>query len=122
MDNLQFTDKELEYINAGIDDQSQNIHRRFNGIDNSFYLYAKLPKGTYNLYIKSNSEIKTNCYWELLHFGIDSYIVDTGIEFKINNQTRIFLTLDDVELNVLSLRKQAILNQNKLEHQNNLGL
>lgn len=122
MKEYKFTKEELKYINADIDDQNQDIYRRFNSIDNGFYLYAKLPKGTYNLYIKSNSEIKTNCYWELLHFGIDAYIVDTGIEFKINNQTRIFLTLDDIELNVLSLRKQAILNQNKLEQQDNLSL
>ncbi len=122
MEDIKFTKEELKSINTDIDDQTQNIHRRFNSIDNSFYLYAKLPKGTYNLYLKPHSEIKTNCYWELLHFGIDAYIVDTGIEFKINNQTRIFLSLDDIKLNVIALRKQAILNQNKLEQQNNLGL
>ena len=121
MKNIQFTEQELKYINADIDDQNQDIYRRFNTLNDRFYLCASLPNGKYHIDIEWLSASMA-CVIDLKAFDVNAYTVENGVEFTINNQPRVMLYLEDVSTNVVSLRKQAILNQRKLEQQNNLSL
>ena len=121
MNKTQFTEAELKYINTDIDDLNQDIHRRFNTIDDNFYLYAKLPNGKYHIDIEFLSGSMA-CVIDLKAFDVHAHTVENGVEFTINNQPRIMLYLEDVSTNVVSLRRQAVLNQRKLEQQNNLSL
>lgn len=107
MQKIVLTTDELHYINADVDDNRQEIYRKFNHLNSNFYLCATLPQGTYTLDI----EDKENCYMELAHFDVDAYTTNTGVEFRINKPTKIMLYLDDVMRGVLDLRRQVVENR-----------
>ncbi len=115
MDNIQFTDEEIKYINSDINDQTQNIHRRLNTINDIFYLYANLPKGTYILEISYHSDFCN----QLEYFNIPSWITSNKyvhfIISKENENKRLFLAVDNIDHHIKSLRKQVVLNQREKE-------
>ncbi|MBQ7797536.1 MAG: hypothetical protein IJ458_04275 [Clostridia bacterium] len=116
MDNMKFTEQELEYINKDVDDQSQNVHRVFNTLNDNFYLWAELPKGTYHINNEYLSESMA-CVIDLKSFDVNAYTTENGVEFTLDKPTRILLYLQNIKNNVISLRKQSVLNTRKLQQE-----
>lgn len=116
MDNMKFTEQELEYINKDVDDKSQNVYRVFNTLNDNFYLWAELPKGTYHIDNEYLSE-SMDCVIDLKSFDVNAYTTENGVEFTLDKPTRILLYLQNIKNNVISLRKQSVLNTRKLQQE-----
>ena len=114
MKNIKFTETELQYINAAIDDPHQLVSRTFNAFFRKPFLTASfLSKGNYRLAIEDPQE-RITCVNELLHrFNMPAHATKYGVEFTILYDTLISLPLTDIESNVISLRKQDVLNRRK---------
>lgn len=115
MEEIKFTFNEKQYINAYIDDRTQDIHRNYNSNSDVIYMCAKLPQGTYVLEISDNSDICN----QLEYFDIPSWVTSNKyVHFIITNETankRFFLAADDIDDHVKNLRKQVVLRKRELQ-------
>ena len=135
MGNTQFTKNELDYINEDVFDSTQDIYAyaKYKNIPkflpNHYAIVCKnLPLGTYTLKGK-NIDLHFNTAY-MLAYG-DERIVDTRytendvLNFIIRKPCDRFLLqvkkCKDIAPIVHSLREQEVLNQCKLEQQNNLN-
>ena len=140
MDNTQFTDNELDYINENVFDSNQDIYAYAKypnmpkSLPNTYTIVCQnLPLGSYSLKGK-NIDLHFNMAYMLAYADGDKGILDIryaesdALDFIVRKaDNRILLQVKKCKYNAIDntvkeLRKQAIVNQNKLEQQNNLGL
>jgi len=138
MENIEFTSSELEYIDKDVFDYEQDIYvyakypNMPKCLPNTYSIACKnLPIGTYSLKGK-NIDLHFNTQF-MLAYGkkgiLDTrYTENNVLNFIIKKPCdRILLQAKkckskNIENLVKELRKQALINKNKLEQQNNLSL
>ena len=81
MENFQFTEEELKYINDDIFNKENNIHATLL-ISDKYYIYATLPQGWYNFTVAENE--KMDCLNHLRDKGVNANITYSGIFLNIN--------------------------------------
>lgn len=115
--NHNFNEKELEYINASIDDQSQDIHREY--IKSTTYINCKLPKGHYLMKFRSTKDTK-KAHGDLLVKGLKASINRNIVCFYLDEPTNFYfsLTSGGNEEIITELRKFAVLNKRTLQAEN----
>lgn len=129
MEETQFTEQELKYINAGICDENQDIHavqlnpkrygRRprfiFESCKEIYGIRFKLPRGRYELAISDND--RSQVADQLMSRGVPCCYNGKFIYFIIykNMEDVVFGVIPQiVKENVVSLRKQAVINKRNL--------
>ncbi len=138
MENIQFTDNELEYINKNVCDSTNDIYAYAKYpnmpklLPNRYTIVCQnLPLSSYSLKGK-NIDLHFNTKY-MLFYGDKNFIDIRYTESDVFNFIvrkpcdRILLQVkkckyNDIEIIVKELRKQAILNQKQLEQDNNLSL
>lgn len=139
MENIEFTNSELEYIDKDVFDYEQDIYvyakypNMPKCLPNTYSIACKnLPIGTYSLKGK-NIDLHFDTQWKLAYIGRNFMDIRYTNEINVFNFIiresfdRIMLQAKrckskDIERLVKELRKQALINKNKLEQQNNLSL
>ncbi|MBQ8522942.1 MAG: hypothetical protein IJ458_04755 [Clostridia bacterium] len=119
MENIQFTEKELKYINASILDKTHDIH-----IDGIQTIKATLPKGKYNIFVAECEDRLTICDDLRVFYNIKatpSLIKNRfGVEFAITANMKIEFSLVHERYEcfayiIHSLREQVICNRKILK-------
>lgn len=138
MENTQFTDNELDYINDNVFDSTNGIYAyskypnmpKF--LPNCYTIVCiDLPLGSYSLKGK-NIDFHFNTKYMLVYgnknFIDERYTESDAFNFIVRKPCdRILFQVkkckySDIENLIKELRKQSILNQRKLEQANNVGL
>ena len=118
---MNLDNKEQLYINAGIDDEAQLVHRKYwSGL--SYDVVCKLPKGNYNLTFKLKKDA-VNAYGDLRVSGINVARKDNKIAFALDAQKDLTFTVSpggQSESIVTSLRKQLLNNLRHSQHESSL--
>ena len=139
MQEYQFTEQELKYINADIFDENNIVY-----ISNIASIKADLPKGKYYVLINDRDNSLDLCYHltnnhklqattqtarEDINFLIQlgGSCSSSGITFDVPSQMLIYIDLPHESPKCLAhivytLRKQAIYNKNLEQEQNLLNL
>jgi hypothetical protein len=138
MGNIQFTNNELDYINKNVFDSTNDIYAysKYPNIPKSLpntytIVCTNLPIGSYSLNGK-NIDLHFNTKYMLAYGGqnfMDTRYTESDVfNFIVKNPCdRILLQVknckhNDIDSIVKELRRQAFLNQNKLEQQDILSL
>lgn len=103
---------EQQYINAGLDDNTQDVYRANYGSIHSFDVCCALPKGRYSVVCKKTRDLK-NVSSSLRLKGIDFARWDGWVSFWIDKPTRLEFEISaggDSAHIVTHLRKQILLN------------
>jgi hypothetical protein len=108
--NLNLNENESKYVNASLDDNTQDIYREY--ISNtSSIIRCKLPKGGYNLVFRSPKDAQ-KAYADFRMKGLKAFRNDNRVLITLDNPTQISLNVSGggskylIEL----LRKQVIHN------------
>lgn len=129
MENIQFNEDELKYINADIYDKSQNVHieKYSRLIINTYNISCNnLPIGTYTLDINLNlpmTEYASMFCGYLRGKLIDNSTPTSNFSFNILDNCRFLLKTQypcrksTIQNAVLSLRTQAVVNARNLSKQ-----
>ena len=115
-----FNEKELQFINADVDDYNQNIYRQQLN-DTTYGISCKLPQGHYSVVFKNkrdasiaHGKFATNNLWTRRCENI--------VVFNIEHASHLsFMVCAGGSENIVtSLREQALSNVHKLEEHNSL--
>ena len=113
MENENWSNDELTYINGNMHSKTQNIAIRKSKRGNNIIL-CKYLSGIYEIEF-SSSQLAVAQASELCSIGLGVKIEGCKIIFQVDHETRFYITRDEdnFENIVKSLRKQTILNRRK---------
>ena len=115
MENFQFTEQELKYINDDIFNKENDIYAT-RLISDKYYIYATLPQGWYSFEVAEDE--KMDCLNHLRQEGVNANITYTGIFVNIKKPRTIHILLStDGEKIVKHLRSILVLQHKRLQQE-----
>ena len=120
--NLNFNQKELQYINAGVEDSSQHVYRKnWGGVE--YDVICKLPQGNYLLTFKLKRDA-VRAYGDLRVSDVVAAQVNNTVAFELGNTKELSFIVSPgggSQAIVTSLREQVVNNLHKLQKDNSLS-
>ncbi|MFQ6724414.1 MAG: hypothetical protein ACLRFE_03690 [Clostridia bacterium] len=120
--NLNFDEKELEAINAPLEDKTQAVYREY-VIGTSFNINCRLPQGNYGIVFRSKQDAQNAC-GDFHMKGLSALRNQNRVILQLNENKKVSFVVSGggcKEL-ITNLRKQVILHERKLQQEDNLGL